>query len=141
MPDVFTDILSFSILYIFLFSSILPSISLPTHLFLSLFICHFFPLFLFPCFSPAPFHLLLLLPLPSLSALVILPFLHRCPHSYPRLPLFRPYQPWQPAVVSCPSPASRGQQVTCFWVGPGVPLSPLPSVRPSSSTAPPSSPW
>lgn len=97
-----------------------------------------FPL---PPFSSPPLSHFFLHLSPSLSTLVLMSFLHHCPHSYPCLPLFRPSQPWQPAVVSCPSRASRGQRVTCFWADLGVQLSPLLSASPSSSTAPPSSPW
>lgn len=47
-----------------------------------------------------------------------LPFIHQC---------------WRLVEDNCPSPALR-KQVTCFWVGLGVPMSPLHFARPSSST-------
>lgn len=106
------------------------------------FLCEYFSM---PLLSPLPLCPLLLLPLFSyfspFSPFVLTSFLHCCPHSYPVFPLFLLLQPWQPAVVSCPSPLSRGQQVTCCWVGRGVQPSPLPSVRHCSSTALLSSPW
>lgn len=44
-----------------------------------------------------------------------------------------PHQHWRPAEDNCRSPALR-KQVTCFWVGLGVPPSPLHSAHLSSST-------
>lgn len=70
-------------------------------------------------------------PSPSFSSSPHLPLSHHSHHS----------QLWQPAAVSCLSPAWRAVRATCFLVDPGVPPSPPPSAPPSSSTAPPSSPW
>ncbi len=108
---------TFVLIFLSLFSRP-PSVSTYLH-YLSIFI-HFLlsvlHLFFFPSSSSSssfPIN-------PCLISLSIFPYpsppLSSCPSSITvhTFPFFHPYQPWQPAAASCPSPASMVEQVTCF---------------------------